>query len=165
MRASRPRRLSFSPLSYEVCEARLYLSAESPVELISAEKLTVDTPSTQSTTTTTTDTAALTQVLTQYGLTGSGQTVVVIDTGIAYDHEALGGGYGEGYVVVGGYDFAENDADPYDDTNGHGTVVAGIITGDSQYISSLASDVDLVALRVFDDSGYCDITWVEEALQ
>ena len=31
-----------------------------------------------------------------YGLTGQGQTVAVIDTGIAYDQTALGGGFGEG---------------------------------------------------------------------
>ena len=51
----------------------------------------------------------------EYGFDGSGQTVAVIDTGIAYDHAAFGGGFGEGSQVVGGYDFAENDANPYDD--------------------------------------------------
>src|SRR5690349_1138556 len=48
-----------------------------------------------------------------YGLTGAGQTVAIIDSGIAYDHPALGGGYGAGHRVVGGWDFAENDANPY----------------------------------------------------
>jgi hypothetical protein len=51
----------------------------------------------------------------QFGLSGSRQTVVVIDSGIAYDHVALGGGLGKAYRVVGGWDFAENDANPYDD--------------------------------------------------
>src|SRR5688572_22268761 len=37
-----------------------------------------------------------------YGFTGSGQTVAVIDTGIAYDHHALGRGFGAGKRVVGG---------------------------------------------------------------
>src|SRR5690606_28477453 len=37
-----------------------------------------------------------------YGFDGRGQTVVVIDTGIAWDHPALGGGLGDGYRVLGG---------------------------------------------------------------
>ena len=58
-----------------------------------------------------------------------GNSVAVIDTGIAYDHYALGHGYGAGHRVVGGWDFAENDANPYDDGHAgfHGTHVAGII--------------------------------------
>jgi hypothetical protein len=51
----------------------------------------------------------LTTVREQYGFNGAGQTVAVIDTGIAWDHVNLGGGYGSGMRVVGGYDFAEND--------------------------------------------------------
>ena len=88
------------------------------------------------------------------GLTGAGQTVVVIDSGIAYDHYALGGGFGEGYRVVSGWDFTEeNDADPYDDAPGgfHGTHVAGIIGSSDTTYSGVASGVDLVALRVFND--------------
>ena len=102
-----------------------------------------------------------------YGFDGTGQTVAVIDTGIAYDHLALGGGYGEGFRVVGGWDFAENDADPYDDGPGgfHGTHVAGIVGSDDDLYSGVASGVDLVALRVFDDQGYGSFSWVEEALQ
>ena len=61
---------------------------------------------------------AIDQVRAQYGFTGAGQTVVTIDTGIAYDDAALGGGFGSGYRVVGGWDFAENDADPFDDRAG-----------------------------------------------
>ncbi len=101
-----------------------------------------------------------------YGLTGSGQTVVVIDSGIAYDHVALGGGFGSGYQVVGGWDFAENDADPYDDGPGgfHGTHVAGIIAAKDSRHTGLASGVDLVALRVFDDQGNGYFSWVEQAL-
>src|SRR3990172_1067365 len=51
----------------------------------------------------------------KYGFRGNGQTGAVIDTGIAYDHVALGGGLGPGFRVVGGRDFtAENGADPSD---------------------------------------------------
>ncbi len=65
-----------------------------------------------------------------YGFDGEGQTVAIIDSGIAFDHVALGGGLGPGYRVVGGWDFTEeNDAIPYDDgpAGFHGTHVSGII--------------------------------------
>ena len=67
----------------------------------------------------------------QFNLDGSGQTIAVIDSGIAFDHAALGGGFGANYKVVGGYDFAENDSNPYDDgpVGLHGTHVAGIAAG------------------------------------
>ena len=112
-------------------------------------------------------TTAAAQLAQQYGLDGTGQTIAVIDTGIAFDHVALGGGFGAGNRVVGGYDFAEDDANPYDDgpTGFHGTHVAGIIgSSDLQYMG-LAPGADLVALRVFDDAGRNELEWVEQALQ
>lgn len=101
-----------------------------------------------------------------YGLAGAGQTVVVIDTGIAYDHDALGGGYGVSYRVVGGYDFAEGDSNPYDDgpLGAHGTHVAGIIGSDDTTHLGVAPEVDLVGLRVFNDSGAGYFNWIEDAL-
>ncbi|TWT87092.1 Subtilisin DY [Pseudobythopirellula maris] len=108
----------------------------------------------------------LDEVLAHYGFTGDGQTVAVIDSGIAWSHEALGGGLGKDYRVVGGWDFTENDADPYDDgpNGGHGTHVAGIVGADG-LLDGVASGVDLVGLRVFDDSGYGHFGYVEQALQ
>lgn len=102
-----------------------------------------------------------------YGLNGAGQTVAIIDSGIAYDHPALGGGFGAGARVVGGWDFAENDANPYDDApkGFHGTHVAGIVGANSASYPGLASGVDLVALRVFDDNGNGQFLWIEQALQ
>lgn len=103
----------------------------------------------------------------QFGLTGRGQTVVVIDSGIAYDHVALGGGFGSGTRVVGGWDFAENDANPFDDgpAGFHGTHVAGIIGAQDRRYPGVAPNVDLVALRVFDDQGGGTFSYVEKALQ
>ncbi len=103
----------------------------------------------------------------EFGLRGSGQTVAVIDSGIAWDHVALGKGLGPGYRVVGGWDFAENDARPYDDgpIGFHGTHVAGIIGSADSKHSGVASEVDLVALRVFNDTGKGQLEWVERALQ
>lgn len=101
------------------------------------------------------------------GLDGSGQTVVIIDSGIAWDHEALGAGFGAGHQIVGGWDFAEGDADPYDDgpRGFHGTHVAGIIGSNDRFDMGVAPGADLVALRVFSDQGEGQFGWVEDALQ
>lgn len=102
-----------------------------------------------------------------FGFDGSGQTVVVVDSGVAYDHYALGGGLGKEYRVVGGKDFTEeNDADPYDDgpAGFHGTHVAGIIGSSDTTHRGVAPGVDLIALRVFNDQGEGYFSWVENAL-
>jgi hypothetical protein len=103
----------------------------------------------------------------QYNLDGSGQTIAIIDSGIAWDHADLGGGFGAGNKVVGGWDFAENDADPYDDgpAGFHGTHVAGIAAGTNAEFGGVARGADLVGLRVFNDAGVGEIEWVEAALQ
>ena len=104
----------------------------------------------------------------QFGFRGAGQTVAIIDSGIAYDHVALGGGYGTSYRVVGGWDFTEeNDSNPYDDgpAGFHGTHVAGIIASDDTDFSGVAPEVDVVALRVFNDAGQGYFQWVESALR
>ena len=102
-----------------------------------------------------------------YGFIGTGQTVAIIDSGIAYDHAALGGGLGANYRVVGGWDFTEeNDADPYDDgpAGSHGTHVAGIVGASGGVNEGVAPGVDLVGLRVFNDAGSGFFSWVETAL-
>lgn len=112
----------------------------------------------------------VTQARNDYGFLGAGQTVAVIDSGIAWDHPNLGGGLGADARVVGGWDFTwENDANPYDDgpAGSHGTHVAGIVgaTENSAGDVGVAPGVDLVALRVFDDEGSGYFSWVEKALR
>lgn len=127
--------------------------AEAPrLELASAETL---------------DSFAATAAVDTRGLTGAGQTVVVIDSGIAWDHVAFGGGIGPGKHIVGGWDFAENDADPYDDgpMGTHGTHVAGILGSLDPRYPGLAQGADIVALRVFDDQGQGDFPRIEAALR
>lgn len=106
-------------------------------------------------------------IASQYGLDGSGQTIAVIDSGIAWDHYAFGSGFGQGNHVVGGWDFAENDANPYDDgpAGYHGSHVAGIIGSLDEQYTGVAAGADLVSLRVFDDNGVGNLDWVEQALQ
>lgn len=113
----------------------------------------------------------LNSVRANYGFTGVGQTVAIIDSGIAYDHYALGGGFGSNYRVVGGWDFTEEkDANPYDDgpEGSHGTHVAGIVGSTGNTTGGdvgVAPGVDLVGLRVFNDAGAGYFSWVEQALQ
>ncbi len=92
------------------------------------------------------------------GYTGRGYTVAVIDTGVDYRNPALAGDY------LGGWDFVDNDADPMD-LNGHGTHVAGIITGSDPAYLGIAPDVKFVALRVLDATGSGQYGSVLSALQ
>ena len=89
-----------------------------------------------------------------YGKTvkGSGITVAVIDTGVDYTHPDLGGGFGAGYKVVGGYDFFNNDANPIDD-NGHGTHVAGIIAANGGSYG-VAPEASILAYKVLGADGW-----------
>jgi subtilisin family serine protease len=112
------------------------------------------------------DQFGLAAVREQYGFNGRGQTVAVIDSGIAWDHLAFDSGFGVGYQVVGGWDFSQGDALPYDSgpAGYHGTHVAGIVGSRAAQNLGVAPGVDLVALRVFDDSGFGKLEWVEQAL-
>lgn len=94
-----------------------------------------------------------------HGLSGAGQTIAVIDSGVAYDHLSLAGAY------RGGWDFTENDNDPYDDgSTGHGTAVTGVAVANHATHSGLAPGADLLSLRVINDAGTVYFSWVEDAL-
>jgi minor extracellular serine protease Vpr len=110
----------------------------------------------------------------ELGLTGSGVTVAVIDTGVDYQHPDLGGCFGRGCRVEKGFDFVGDafdtssvdpaqhvphpDPDP-DDCNGHGTHVAGIV-GAHGGITGVAPGVKFHAYRVFG----CDGTTSSEVM-
>jgi len=88
-------------------------------------------------------------------VTGAGQTIAIVDTGIDYTHPDLGGGLGRGHKVAAGYDFVNNDADPMDD-NGHGTHVAGIAAGRSAAANGrtgVAPAATLTAYKVLNADG------------
>lgn len=64
------------------------------------------------------------------GIYGDDVVVAILDTGVDYNHPALGGGLGN--KVIGGKSYS---GDSFLDTNGHGTHAAGIATGNcSKYI-------------------------------
>lgn len=86
-----------------------------------------------------------------YGVTGAGVKVAIIDTGVDYTHPDLGGCFGVGCRVVGGYDFVNKDSDPFDD-HGHGTHVAGIV-GANGTLKGVAPGVTFLAYKVLNSSG------------
>ena len=95
--------------------------------------------------------------------------VAVVDTGVDYTHTALkskmythkneipGDGIDNdknGFIDdVMGWDFAANTPDAYDD-NGHGTHVAGIIAGVSEYSQNKSGNYKIIPLKFLDADGY-----------
>ena len=104
--------------------------------------------------------------------TGSHEVVVaVIDSGVDYNHDELadniwtnteeipGDGFdndGNGFIDdVHGWDFANDDNDPYDD-RGHGTRVTGIIAAKGNNTIGVAGinwNVSIMALKFLDENG------------
>jgi subtilisin family serine protease len=170
MRSPRRRSDAYRTARFESFEPRLVLSA-SPTSELAADQIIQSSFSGAFGAPTNLDAhdlTGLTEASNHYDFTGQGQTVVVIDSGVAYDHTALGGGLGQGFTVVGGWDFTEeNDADPNDDGpfGSHGTHVAGIIASNDSDNPGIAPNADIVALRVFNDAGQTQLSWVEEALR
>ena len=152
--------------SIEQCEPRLALSASLAGDLM-LELLDLDGQQDEFRDSSPDLIEQAAELRTNQGLDGSGQTVAVIDSGVAWDHVALGGSYGPGYRVVGGWDFAENDSNPYDDgpAGYHGTHVAGLLAGQMDGFAGVAPGADIVALRVFDDHGAGQLDWIEASLQ
>ncbi|KAK1987048.1 subtilase [Colletotrichum cereale] len=113
----------------------------------------------------------------EQGILGKGVKVGVVDTGIWYNHDALGGGFGDGFKVAGGHDFVgdqfwptvgydkEPDADPLDQV-GHGTHVAGIIAGKTDNFTGVAPGATLYAYKVITRQGSTDsATLIESFLK
>jgi len=84
----------------------------------------------------------------EMGIDGQGIKIAVIDTGVNFEHPDLLGIGGDG-KILGGYDFIENDNFPQD-TNGHGTQVAGIIAADGEK-TGVAPKSKILAYRVSED--------------
>lgn len=86
-------------------------------------------------------------------LKGNGQSICIIDTGVDYTHQSLGNCSEEEFLnktckkVIAGYDFANLDNNPIDD-HGHGTHVAGIVSG-------VAPSSSIIAIKACTNQGYC----------
>jgi serine protease len=81
-------------------------------------------------------------------VTGNGINVCVLDTGIDYTHPDLNDNYG------GGYDFVNNDADPWDD-HGHGTHCSGTIAAEANGfgVVGVAYNAALYSCKVLNQEG------------
>jgi len=79
----------------------------------------------------------------QSGYDGNGIVVSIIDTGIDLNHPDLEG------QIIGGYDFVDNDEIP-EDTNGHGTQVAGIIASNGN-LKGIAPNSKILMYKVSED--------------
>ncbi len=88
----------------------------------------------------------------EFGTQGDSIVVGILDTGIDYHHSALGGGFGPGHKIIGGYDLVNDDGDPMDD-NGHGTAVAGIVAANSDTLKGVAPGAWLMAFKVLNADG------------
>jgi hypothetical protein len=91
-------------------------------------------------------------------ITGAGEAIAVIDSGVDYKHPSLGGGLGSAYKVEAGYDFINNDSDPMSDTYAHGTGTAGVIAASNYTFNGyqdqgVAPGVRIIALREDDTAG------------
>ena len=79
-------------------------------------------------------------------------TVAVIDSGVSKAH-----GHLLGYLLQQGeWDFADGDADANDES-GHGTMVAGIIagnTGEGEGVAGICNNARILPIRVFDNAGF-----------
>nr|WP_255437451.1 S8 family serine peptidase [Thalassobacillus sp. CUG 92003] len=83
---------------------------------------------------------------TEWDLTGEGTDIAIIDTGIDADHPDL--------KVEGGINLVEK-GDSWDDDNGHGTHVAGVIGAQHNNIGTLgvAPKANLYAAKALDEEG------------
>ncbi|MGE7693795.1 S8 family serine peptidase [Lysinibacillus sp. NPDC094177] len=88
--------------------------------------------------------------------TGKGVKVAVIDSGVDRTHPDLKKNY------LKGYDFVDNDNNP-EDTEGHGTHVAGIIAANGS-MKGIAPDASILAYRVFDDQKGGDTETIVKAI-
>ncbi|MEQ8357303.1 MAG: S8 family serine peptidase, partial [Kiloniellaceae bacterium] len=98
---------------------------------------------------------------------GAGQAVVILDTGIDLDDPFFGpdaDGNGVADRIVYQYDFADNDANA-GDVDGHGSNVASIAAGAAYNYLGMAPHADIIALKVFSDSGTGYFSDIEESLQ
>ena len=84
------------------------------------------------------------------GYRGNGARIAIVDTGIDLDHPDLAAS-----IDHGSSKNCVNPGTPPEDGYGHGTHVAGTVAvpGNNVGVVGVAPEADLVAVKVFDDSG------------
>jgi subtilisin family serine protease len=111
------------------------------------------------------------------GNKGKGVKIGIIDSGVDYTRTPLGGCFGPGCKIAGGYDFVGDDYDgtndpvpdddPFDNCYPHGTFVAGIIgANDNEYnVTGVAPEASLYQYRIFGCTGASSDDLVIMAMQ
>jgi hypothetical protein len=97
---------------------------------------------------------------------GQSWTVAVIDTGINPQHSFFGADLDKNGVadrIVYQYDFADGDSNARD-VNGHGSQTTSIVAGQALDLPGVAPAVNIISLKVFNDSGESDYRYVKQAL-
>ncbi len=84
-------------------------------------------------------------------ITGAGQTVVIIDQGVDYNHPALGNGYGNKIITSWNFNTGNYDTFP-SDGDAHGTGTSGQIAADPHVVDGLlyqgvAPGAKIISLR------------------
>ncbi|UOR14189.1 S8 family peptidase [Halobacillus amylolyticus] len=97
------------------------------------------------------------------GYTGNGNIIAVLDSGCETKHPDLK------ERIVGGYNFTEDhngDASIYQDLNGHGTHVAGILAGslNNTGVVGVAPKSNLLVLKTLDHTGTGSVKALVEAI-
>ena len=98
----------------------------------------------------------------ELGANGKGIKIGVIDTGINFAHPDFVTS-GKNSDLLKGYDFVESDNFPQD-TNGHGTQVAGIIAANGQ-LRGIAPEAEIFAYRVSEDGESVPSNLIVEAIK
>jgi hypothetical protein len=102
------------------------------------------------------------------GITGSGFSVAVLDTGIDLDHPFFGAdsnGDGISDRILYSQDFTDDGDGTANDVQGHGTNVSSIIASSNSTYTGMAPDAGIVALQVLGNDGSGSFAWIEKALQ
>ncbi|PSF35666.1 hypothetical protein C7H19_15605 [Aphanothece hegewaldii CCALA 016] len=101
------------------------------------------------------------------GINGNGFATVVLDTGINRNHPFFGPDTNNDGIsdrIVYQYDFADGDSNAQD-FDGHGSNVTSIAASQDGTYKGMAPNANIIALKVFEDSGSGYFSYIEQALQ
>ncbi|RNI25023.1 S8 family serine peptidase [Rufibacter latericius] len=151
---------SFSKEELKLLQADQNVAFIEPEQAVMLGKANTAIASSTTTSSTTTSTQTIPWGVARVGYgDGTGKTVWVIDSGVQSNHPDLN------VDVARSKSFISGDVS-IEDGYGHGTGVAGIIgaKNNNEGVVGVAANATIVALRVFDNTGYGTLTRIYSAL-